>query len=64
MSLGFSGARSVAGLKAFDEVRQDRAWKLFMLLLRMASPPACKGWSKDSGLIWWRRASEAEAARG
>ena len=26
---------AVAGLEAFDEVRQDRAWKLFLLLPRM-----------------------------
>ena len=36
---------AIAGLEAFDEVRQDQALKLFLLLSSNASPPACKGWA-------------------
>ena len=34
---------AVAGLEAFDEVRQDRAWKLFWLLPRMLLHRLAKG---------------------
>ena len=59
---------AVAGLEAFDEVRQDRAWKLFLLLPQVLlgvgwfqelnSLNVLRNLLADSGLIWWRRASE------
>ena len=36
---------AIAGLEAFDEVRQDRAWKVVPVASSNASPPACKGWA-------------------
>ena len=64
---------AVAGLEAFDEVKQDRAWKLFLLLPRMLLCRHARGglvpraklaerfvhFARDSGLSWCRRASEA-----